>query len=225
MFGPKLERPRLSLRLSLRPLLGLFLISVFGSAAHAQNLASAPTIFDVRRSLPLEPTEPVYKDFYISAGPEAGFKKGQYVSVVRLVPVHDPVQLKQHATLTVNVAKLFVIHTERNITVARLQNELTDEERPTLEYESVMIGDKIDTAQTTTEAPKKKSKTAQAPKETTVQVAIVPAVVPVEVKPEESVQVAAAPIVGGSAPPKTASPESAATDIVRVPVPAAAPSK
>lgn len=217
MFGLKLELSWLIL-LSLAPV------------AHAQNLASAPSIFDVRRSLPLEPTEPVYKDFYINAGPEAGFKKGQYLSVVRLVPVHDPVQLKQHATLTVNVAKLFVIHTERNITVARLQNELTDEERPTLEYESIMIGDRIDTAATTTEAPKKKGKSAVTVKETTVQVAIAPA--PVEPKIEEAVKVAVvapppppSPIVGGSAPAKTASPDSAAADIVRVPVPAVAPAK
>ena len=130
------------------------LVSItFVSRAQAQNLNNAPMIFDVRRSLPLQPEEPSYHDFYINAGPEAGFRKSQYVTVVRLVPVHDPVQNKQQATLTVNVAQLQVIHVERNITVARLKYEYTDEERPTLEYESVMIGDHIDPASLTMEAP------------------------------------------------------------------------
>ena len=128
------------------------------TAAFAQSLTSAPQIFDVRISLPLQPEDEAYHDFYINAGPEAGFKKGMYVTVVRLVPVHDPVQNKQQATLTIDVARLQVIHVERNITVARLDSEFTDEERPTLEFESVMIGDRVDPSSFTMESPKKKQK-------------------------------------------------------------------
>jgi hypothetical protein len=123
-------------------------------SAFAQS-SNGPLIFDVRRSLPLEPNEPVYKDFYINAGPEAGFKKGVYISVVRPIPVHDPIQNKQQGTLNIPVGHLQVIHVERGITVARLQDELADDERPTLEFEGVMVGDKIDLASMTTTAPKR----------------------------------------------------------------------
>lgn len=126
--------------------------------ASAQNLNNAPVIFDVRRSLPLEPDEPVYHDFYINAGPESGLKKGMFVTVVRQLPVHDPIQNKQQATLSVTVGKLQVLQVERGITVARLNSELPDEERPVLEFEAIMIGDRIDLASATTVAPK------QAPK-------------------------------------------------------------
>jgi hypothetical protein len=129
------------------------------SIAFADSLSSAPLIFDVRRSLPLEPDEPVFHDFYINAGPEAGFKKGMYVTVVRLVPVHDPVQNKQQGELAINVARLQIIHVARALTVARLQSEFTDEERPTLEYEAVMIGDRIDPASLTMDAPGSKKRT------------------------------------------------------------------
>jgi hypothetical protein len=122
--------------------------------ADAQT-ASGPTIFDVRRSLPLEPDEEVTKDFYINAGPEAGFKKGVYISVVRAVPVHDPIKNMQQATLNIPVGKLKVIDVQRGITVARLETELTDDERPTLEFEGVMVGDRIDLGSITTEQPKK----------------------------------------------------------------------
>lgn len=135
-------------------------LSVSGKAVAQQqtnvaNGLSGPLIFDVRRSLPLEPNEPVYKDFYINAGPEAGFKKGVYISVVRPLPIHDPIQNKQQGTLNVPVGHLLVIHVDRGITVARLQDELGDEERPTLEFEGVMVGDKIDLASMTTTAPKR----------------------------------------------------------------------
>ena len=109
----------------------------------------------MRRSLPLEPDEEVTKDFYINAGPEAGFKKGVYISVVRAVPVHDPIKNMQQATLNIPVGKLKVIDVQRGITVARLESELSDDERPTLEFEGVMVGDRIDTSSISTEQPKK----------------------------------------------------------------------
>lgn len=124
----------------------------------AQNFNNAPVIFDVRRSLPLEPNEPVYHDFYINAGPESGLKKGMYVTVVRPVPVHDPIQNKQQATLNVTVGKLQVLQVDRGITVARLNSELSDEERPVLEFEAIMIGDRIDLDSATTVAPKPTNK-------------------------------------------------------------------
>ena len=138
----------------------------FTSIAMAED---GPAIFDVRRSLPLEPDEPTYHDFYIDAGPEAGFKKGMYVTVVRSMPIHDPIQNKQQATLNIKVARLQIVHVERNISVARLYNELGNEDRPVLEYESVMIGDRIETASMTMEAPAKKSKAPANPKTARVQ--------------------------------------------------------
>ncbi len=216
--------------------------------AYAQNLSGAPLIFDVRRSLPLEPNEPVFHDFYINAGPEAGFRKGMYVTVVRLVPVHDPVQNKQQATLSINVAKLQVIHVERNITVARLQSEFTDEERPTLEFESVMIGDRIDPASMTMEAPaaKKKKSAKAAPgktEEAVVQVAVqvtapqvattsaAPPAAPAPAAPAAVVAAATASAPAAESAPvavpgevKSASLSSSSPAMVRVPVPSA-PSK
>lgn len=189
------------------------------SSADAQSVAqtrarettagdATPTIFDVRKSLPMEPTDPSYHDFYISAGVEAGFKKGQYLPVQRAIPVHDPVKNIQQAVLTVPVGKVLVIHVERNMTVARLVTELGDEERPTLEYESIMIGDRIDMKGITTEAPKniKKKKTAAV---SAAETATAQAAVPASAGPTVIV-----------APAQSASPGSASATAT---VPAAAP--
>ena len=194
------------------------------SMAHAQlkaregNTASddTPTIFDVRKSLPMEPTDPSYHDFYINAGIEAGFKRGQYLPVQRAIPIHDPVQNKQQGILTVPVGKILVIHVERNITVARLASELGDDERPTLEYEAIMIGDRIDMKGITTEAPKdsskKKKRGTAAVELAPVGVAIIipagaPTSAPVLIAAPATSQISAAPaaapiVAEAPAPPK-----------------------
>ena len=211
----------LEARALIRQLLVLAAIQLFTvTAAFAQSLTSAPQIFDVRISLPLEPEDEAYHDFYINAGPEAGLKKGMFVTVVRLVPVHDPIQNKQQATLTVDVARLQVIHVERNITVARLDSEFTDEDRPTLEYESVMIGDRIDPASFTMDAPKKKQKIKK-------KVAAEDLPRPIEsareeIKPDTSAAVAAAvkavvPALATARPPN-ATTTSASAPVSGVPV-------
>jgi hypothetical protein len=203
--------------------------------AYAQGLTStAPMIFDVRRSLPLEPTEPVYHDFYINAGPEAGFKKGQYMVVVRYVPVHDPIQNKQQGELPINVARLQVIQVSPTITVARLVSEFTDEERPTLEYESIMIGDRIDPQSLTMDPPKHKAKAQKetlaepkiVPHESERAVSAAPAAVPVAVvggatMNPETVSIVSTPSAGAPVEAlKSTSPAAKMPDMVRVPVPA-----
>ena len=156
-----------------------------GTSAFAQS-ANGPVIFDVRRSLPLEPDEPVTKDFYINVGPESGLKKGVYINVVRAVPVHDPIKNQQQATLNIPVGKVQVIDVQRGITVARLQSELGDDERPTLEFEGVMIGDHVDLGSATMDVPKKpkakaKHQTAQAAVVTEeVAVTLIPQAVPAD---------------------------------------------
>lgn len=113
-----------------------------------------PTIFDVRKTLAMEPDEPTFHDFYINSGSDAGIKKGQYLPVVRQVPVHDPVQNKQQGMLSIPIGKLLIIHVERGLSVARLATELGNDERPSLEFESVMIGDRVDLRGASTDAPK-----------------------------------------------------------------------
>ncbi len=156
-------------------------LGISSEAAPRENVSgdTTPTIFDVRKSLPMEPTEPSYHDFYINAGSEAGLKKGQYLPVQRAIPVHDPVQNKQQAILTVPVGKILIIHVEHGMAVARLVSELGDDERPTLEYEAIMIGDRIDVKGITTEVPKdagkKRRRTAAVP--APVSSVVLPAVV------------------------------------------------
>lgn len=150
-----------------------FFVATLASAQEQSRERStrdeAPAIFDVRKSLPMEPTEKAYHDFYINAGSEAGFKRGQFLPIRRSLPVHDPIQNKQQAVLTVPVGNVVVIHVDRGLTVARLVQELGNEDRPTLEFEAIMIGDHVDMKGITTTPPKEagKKKTTHATVTTT----------------------------------------------------------
>ncbi len=112
------------------------------------------SVFDVRKSLPLEPTEPVYHDIYLNGGPESGLKKGMYVSILRKTPIHDPVQNKAQAVLGIEVARVHIIHTEHKISVARVAQQYSGDDRPVLEYEGVMIGDVLDLSSVSMDPPK-----------------------------------------------------------------------
>lgn len=130
----------------------LFLAGI--ASAQSQQGDQFATVFDVRRSLAMEPGEKVFHDFYINAGSASGLKRGAYLSVVREVPVHDPVQNKQQGTLNVQVGYLVVVHVERNLAVARIAGELGTKDRPVLEFEALMIGDKVDLKSQTSQPPK-----------------------------------------------------------------------
>jgi hypothetical protein len=149
--------------LSLRHPIKFYLFTVFVCVSALASIALAAdhgSIFDMKKNLPLDPDEEVYHDFYINVGSEVGFKKGSYVTVVRQVPVHDPVQNKQQGTLNIVIGRLQIIHVERNLAVGRQFSETTGEDRPTVEFEAIMIGDKVDLDSITAEPPGKKSKAA-----------------------------------------------------------------
>ena len=127
-------------------------------AQESQQTEVSPEIIEIRKSLPMEPTEKAVKDFIINRGSAAGLKAGAYVNVVREVAVNDPVRNKALGALHIPVGRLQIIHVESNISVARLHSELENDERPMLDYEALMIGDEVDLKSISMEAPKASKK-------------------------------------------------------------------
>jgi hypothetical protein len=207
-------------------------VMILPNWANAQVSEASPAIFDVRRSLPLEPTEPSYHDFYINAGPESGFRKGSYASVVRQISVHDPIQNKQQATMNVIVGYLKIIHVEKNLTIGRLHAQLGNEDRPTLEFEAVMIGDRIDVASISSQPPGTKKAAELDPASSPAVEQVVPAIsvqstrgvsekeVPIDdrspVVTEEKTSETDEPSLSETPPSKKTFPTSTHTDIVRL---------
>lgn len=101
-------------------------------------------IIEVRKKLKLHDSERVYPDFFIKGGRSKGLVKGQLVSVIRRVPVHDPLNDSSIGDFHVKVADLEIIEADDDKSIGRLVEIDRREARPMLTYDAVMIGDRLD---------------------------------------------------------------------------------
>lgn len=121
----------------------IILAAIFASSmSYAKEIA----IFDVRRPLSFENGQDLPKDFYINAGIEVGLKVGMTVSVNRRQTLYDPFQNKSPGDLIIPVGRLRIIHVQDNIAVARLEEMSGRQNLPTLDFDAVMVGDRLDMA-------------------------------------------------------------------------------
>jgi hypothetical protein len=101
-------------------------------------------VIDVRRNITLSDTDKVYKDFYINAGSENGFKKGQTLTATRKINIRDASGATNIGEISVPVGELKVIAVYEKVTVARITKLLERDELPMLEQVGVMAGDLVD---------------------------------------------------------------------------------
>jgi hypothetical protein len=102
-------------------------------------------VIDVRRNIALSDDDKVFKDFYIYGGTEVGYKKGQVLTALRKINVHDAAGLGNAiGEIKVPVGELRVIAVYDKVTVARLVKLLERDELPMLEQRAVMTGDLIE---------------------------------------------------------------------------------
>jgi len=118
------------------------LVALFSWEAFAADL----NIIEVRRNIPLSDEAPVYKDFYINAGLEAGLKKNMVVTVYRKLTVRDATGTQTYGDLEVPVGQIKVISAQGRVSVAREYKLTSRDDEPMLEQTGLMIGDRIDLA-------------------------------------------------------------------------------
>lgn len=124
------------------PFLLLLIASISG---HKNNLFAADiAIVEVRRNIPLGDSDPVYRDFYINAGSEAGYKKNMTIKAVRKVTIKDPKGSSALGEISVLVGQLKIISAQNGISVAREVKLIPRDDEPMLEQNGLMIGDLIE---------------------------------------------------------------------------------
>lgn len=119
----------------------IILAAIFASS---MSFAKEIAVFDVRRPLSFENGQDLPKDFYINAGIEVGLKVGMTVAVNRRQTLYDPFQNKSPGDLIIPVGRLRIIHVQDNIAVARLEEISGRQNLPTLEFDAIMVGDRLD---------------------------------------------------------------------------------
>lgn len=101
-------------------------------------------IIEVRKNLPMSKQEKIYRNYFINGGTQLGLNKGSTVEVLRRLPVHDPLKNSAIGDLRVKVGQLEIIHADTRISVGRLVSMESPDDRPILDYEALMIGDRLD---------------------------------------------------------------------------------
>lgn len=109
-----------------------------------QSHAADITVVDVRRNITLAEDDPVYKDFYINAGPGSGLKKNLVVTAVRKINIRDASGANAVGEILVPVGQLKIIAIYDRVAVAREFTLLSRDELPMLEQTGIMSGDRID---------------------------------------------------------------------------------
>jgi hypothetical protein len=157
-----------------------------------------PTIFDVRKTLPMSDDETVYHDYYINGGPESGLTPGMIITVERHLPLYDTYRNHSAGDLQLKVAKIKIIHSQKGLSVGRLQSEFSRADAPLLEDNFIMVGDTLNLA-TATHEGKKTADSAP------------PSATPVAVTPEPT---APAPTAPATATPPAATPAASESKTV-----------
>jgi hypothetical protein len=103
--------------------------------------AKEAVVFDVRKTLQMNEAQTVYHDYYISAGKKDGLKNKMVLTVTRKDPFKDTNLSKIEEDLVVDVAELELLHVQTTFSIARMKKRLSG---PVLEFDTVMIGDRID---------------------------------------------------------------------------------
>lgn len=128
-----------------------FIVLTLPLAVFADDLQ----IVDVRRNIPLSDSDPVYKDFYITAAP--GLKKNLVVNVMRKWAVRDSLGSQTLGEIYAPVGQLKIIGVYGKIAVAREYKLIDRDDEPMLEQIGIMTGDHVVLEGAFTDSKKKKT--------------------------------------------------------------------
>ena len=123
---------------------GFYILFMMFSTMEVSIAAEEAVVIEVRKNIQMSKGDKIYKNYFINGGSALGLVKGKRVDVIRRLPVHDPIKNSSIGDLFVKVGSIEIIHSDKKISVARPLSFEKPEDRPILEYETVMIGDRLD---------------------------------------------------------------------------------
>ncbi len=101
-------------------------------------------VYSVYRAVDLgNPGEIPQKDFFVNLGSRQGVRAGSTLQVIRRMATYDATSQKLYKDVQFPIAKLKVIHSEPNASIARLDQILPAEKIPAISPRAVMVGDLV----------------------------------------------------------------------------------
>jgi len=103
-------------------------------------------VFGIRTDFPMTEGQPSYRDVYVSMGTNQGIKTGSSLDAFRVVTTVDEINQRTGRNISFRIAKLKVIHSETDLSVARVVEMLPPSSTPIGSFTNVMVGDEVEVA-------------------------------------------------------------------------------
>jgi hypothetical protein len=122
---------------------GLFFCFILLATCYASADSKTYSVFDIKKTTPLHNNQKVFRDYYVNLGSDQGAKAGSILAVYRRQGVVDYYRNVLHDDLLVPVAHMKVIMAQKTMSVARLESLTPAKQIPVLEFNAVMLGDRV----------------------------------------------------------------------------------
>jgi hypothetical protein len=125
----------------------VLILLVLAMSFTAQAGEKTYSVFDIKKTVPLNDHQKTFRDFYVNIGSEQGVKVGSILAVYRRQGVVDYYRNVLHDDLLVPVAHMRVIMAQKGMSVARIESLTPAKQIPVVEFNTVMLGDRVELAQ------------------------------------------------------------------------------
>jgi hypothetical protein len=112
------------------------------TAGHAES--KTYSVFDIKKTLPLHGKQQTFRDYYVNLGSKDGAKAGSILAVYRRQGVVDYYRNVLHDDLLVPVAHMKIIMAQKTMSVARVESLTSAKQIPVVEFNAVMMGDRVE---------------------------------------------------------------------------------
>lgn len=102
---------------------------------------SLARVIGVRREVGLRNNEEAPMNIILNGGSSQGIEQGQVLKVFRKIPVIDPYRENKQSEVEIEFANLRVVHTEKDVSIAKIENIQSLQKGLYVGTRSVLIGD------------------------------------------------------------------------------------
>lgn len=142
------------------------------SSAAENGTTPNPSVIEIKKGFQMDPKDKQHRDLYINAGESSGLRQDVVVEVIRKVTLYDSVHSRSAGEMQIPIAKVKIIFSQPDLSVARFHSWINEATRPSLEYPEVMVGDVLNLASASVEKPSRKqaeTEKAETEKETVTE--------------------------------------------------------
>jgi hypothetical protein len=83
------------------------------------------------------------KDYYVNMGTQNGVSQGSVLEVLRRMSTYDVENQQVYQDMSYPIARIKIIHVEKDVAVARLKEMLPRNKTPISDPHTVMVGDSV----------------------------------------------------------------------------------